>query len=136
MNKREAQTRPQHHPQDYPSDLNPNMLAGENYGDQGPHPERDGRSAFDVKELHGQLSNLTNAELKDVQIIPEGSRLEQGATYLDLRHPERGEFVAMGGMTAGPDNYYVLKSATDYELWNRLSGVTDSERLDETSVGP
>ena len=131
MNKREAQTRPQHHPEDYPRDLNPDMLAGENRGIENPHPEKDARSAFDIKELHERLPDLTNAELKDIEIVPEGARLEQGARYVDLRHLEQGEIVARGDMVAGPDNYYVPKSETDYQLWNRLTGVTDPARLDE-----
>ncbi len=115
----------------YQGDLNPHMLAGENHGVQSPHPEKDARSAFDIKELHGQLGDLTSAELKDIEIMPEGARLAQGAKYIDLRHLDRGELLARGDMVAGPDNYYVPKSETDYQLWNRLTGVTDPSRLDD-----
>lgn len=115
----------------YQGDLNPHMLAGENHGMQGPHPEKDARSAYDIKELHGQLADLSDAELKDIEIMPEGARLAQGAKYIDLRRLDRGEFVALGNMTAGPDNYFVPKSETDYQLWNRLTGVTDPSRLDD-----
>jgi len=135
MNKREAETRPQHtEGQPYEQDLNPDYLAGENHGPTDPHPEKEARSAFDIKGLHGQLADLTNAELKDIEIMPEGSRLAQGATYIDLRHPDRGEFVARGDMTAGSDNYFVPKSETDYQLWNRLTGVTDPARLDDAGA--
>ncbi len=148
MHKNQNQNQPQHPdplPQGfanpdmptsgYEGDLNPDMLAGENHGLQGPHPEKDARNAGDIKGLHARLSNLSNAELKDIEILPEGSRLEQGAKYVDLRHLDRGEIVALGNMAAGPDNYYVPKSETDYELWNRLTGVQDPARLDEAPGG-
>ena len=67
-------------------------------------------------------------------IVPEGTRLEQGAVYFDLRHPDQGEFKALGDMSAGPDNYYVPKKETDYVLWNRIMGVETPERLDDTGV--
>jgi hypothetical protein len=142
MHKDQARTQPQHpdplpdkfNPDmpanGYQGDLNPHMYAGENRGVQSPHPEKSARSAYDIKELHGQLSDLTEAELRDIEIMPEGARLEQGAKYIDLRHMDRGEFVALATMTAGPDNLYVPKSETDYQLWNRLTGVTDPARLD------
>jgi hypothetical protein len=34
-------------------------------------------------------------------------------------------------MVAGPDNWYVPKDRVDYELWNRLIGVANRERLGE-----
>ncbi len=132
MNKRENETRPEHtesHP--YSEDLNPNNQAGEHHGLVGGREEKDARSAFEIKDLHARYANLSNAELKDIEIVPEGARLEQGGKYFDLRHPERGELVALAGMTAGSDNYFVPKSETDYQLWNRLTGVTDPTRLDD-----
>jgi hypothetical protein len=118
-------------PADFAHDLNPNFLAGENHGQSGQEVTTEARSAYDIKELHDMLSNLTDDELRNIMVLCEGARLEQGARYLDLRHPERGEFVALANMVAGPDNYYVPKKDTDYVLWNRLIGVTNPERLDE-----
>jgi len=63
--------------------------------------------------------------------VPLGSRLEQGAKYIDLQHLEQGEFVATAGMVAEEDHYYVPKKATGYVLWNRLNQVTTPARLDE-----
>jgi hypothetical protein len=63
--------------------------------------------------------------------LPEGSRLEQGATYVDLADPARREFTATGAIHARPGAYYVPKHEVDYVLWNRLIGVTNPERLDE-----
>ena len=117
------------HPEAWREDLNPDVMAGQNIGLAGPHPETDARTAYDVKAAHRRLHDLTDAELKQIPILPRGSRLEQGATYLDLRDPEPREFTATGDMEAGPGNWYVPKSAVDHQLWNRLIGVEHPERL-------
>jgi hypothetical protein len=87
-------------------------------------------SAYDIKEMHDKLADLTDDELKRVMILPVGTRLEQGGKYIDLQHLERGEFVAEANMAAGPDNYYVPKKGTDYVIWNRLNQVANPARMD------
>jgi len=119
------------HPEAWRQDLTPDAMAGQNVGLAGPHPESDARTAFDLKDVHRSLQGLTDDQLKQIPILPPGSRLEQGATYIDLRDPMRREFKARGDMEAGPDNWYVPKDQVDYQLWNRLIGVTDPERLGE-----
>src|SRR5438876_1005504 len=59
---------------------------------------------------------------------PLRARLEQGATYIDLASDAPREFTATGDMVANRDHCYVLKSAVDYTLWNRLIGVENPER--------
>jgi hypothetical protein len=115
---------------EYQHDLHPNFLAGENYGTEGPHADKQARSAYDIKELHSLLPGFDDSELRAIPILPEGSRLEQGATYLDLYDPRRGPFTAMGGMEAATYHFLVPKSEIGYVLWNKLVGVTDPERLD------
>jgi hypothetical protein len=51
---------------------------------------------------------------------PERQRLEQAATYVDLRALDKGEFTAAGGMIAGRSQWIVPQTEVDYELWNRL----------------
>ena len=121
----------QQHPDGWRDELNPNRMAGQNMGLENPHPEQTSRTAFDVKETHRLLEGITDDGLKQIPVLGEGSRLEQGATYIDLRDPRRREFTATGDMVAGRDNWYVPKDAVDYTLWNRLRGVTDPQRLDE-----
>ena len=118
----------QKHPPEYQQDLNPNMLAGQNWGLEGPHPEKDARTANEIKEFHNRFPELTNDDLKQIIVLPEGSRLEQGAVYIDLQNPEMGEFKATGDAEAGPNNWFVPKSEVDYQLWNRLIGVQNPER--------
>ncbi len=128
-----AGRQPSPHPETedfYTEDLIPDNLAGENHG-EGLSQEV-GLSAADVKELYGKLGDLTNDELKNIPIVPLGSRLEQGAKYLDLAHLEQDEFTATAGMVADEGHYYVAKKATDYVLWNRLNQVSNPARLDES----
>jgi hypothetical protein len=112
-------------------DLNPNMHAGENHGDRGPHAEQNAPSASDLKEVRNHFNGWQEDDLKQITILPTGSRLEQGAVYVDLHAPERGEFKAMGNETAHEGTHYVPKNVTPYPLWNRLIGVTNPERLDQ-----
>jgi hypothetical protein len=119
---------------EWEQDLHPQPNAGRNVGLEGPHPEKEEiPTAYDIKELHRQMEGYTDDELKQIRVLPQGSRLEQGAKYIDLKDPERKEFTAMGGMEAGSDNWYVPKTEVDYQLWNRLIGVQNPERLGEAN---
>jgi hypothetical protein len=115
------------HPERYRHDLNPDPTAGQNHG---VHRSGElGPSAYDVKDVHRTWRDLSDADLKQLPVLPEGTRLEQGAVYLDLNDPDRGEIKALGNMTAGPQNRYVAKHAVPYPLWNALIGVDNPERL-------
>jgi hypothetical protein len=121
------------HPDEWRYDLNPNAGAGENVGLIGPHPEKAAgiATAYDIKALHARLPGYTDDGLKQIVIMPFGSRLEQGATYLDLAADTPQPFTATGDMTAGPNHWYVPKTELGYVLWNRLTGVETPERLDQ-----
>jgi hypothetical protein len=116
----------------YWQDLNPDFLEGENYGTQGPHPEKTAHTAYDVKGAHDHLRTMEDDDLKRIPIMPVGARLEQGATYIDLRQAQPSEFTATGDMTAGPGTWYVPKSDVPFWLWNTLIGVQNPERKDES----
>ncbi len=117
------------HPDEWERDLNPDHMAGQNLGIQAGDRETGLRTAYDVKPLHRRLHEWNDSDLKEIPVLPQGQRLQQGATYLDLNDPERREFTATGEMSAGPDNCYVPKSEVSYPLWNRLRGIEDPERL-------
>jgi len=118
-------------PDEWQQDLHPDPMAGQNYGIKGSHSEKDNLNAYEIKELHRQLEGYTDDELKQITVLPSGSRLQQGAKYIDLMDPERKEFTAMGDMEAGPNNWYVPKTEVGYQLWNRLTGVQNPERTGE-----
>ena len=81
------------------------------------------------------MPGFSDDELKQITILPPGSRLEQGAVYIDLHDARREEIKARGDMEAGPQNLYVPKTEIDYQLWNRLIGVTNPERLGQADDG-
>ena len=117
------------HPEEWRRDLNPDAMAGQSIGHAGAHPEKDAATAYEVKTIHRQFHGFSDDELKRIPILPRGARLEQGATYVDLQDEGLREFTATGDMQAEPNNWYVPKSEVDYQLWNRLIGVTNPERL-------
>jgi hypothetical protein len=131
--KQNQQAKPQsatggQHPQEYRQDLNPNAMAGQNIGAAGPHSEKGARSARDVKDLHARYRDWSDADLEQIPVVPEGTRLEQDATYLDLSVAAPREFTATGDMTAQRHNRYVPKSEVPYEIWNRLLGIKNVMR--------
>ncbi len=119
------------HPEEWRQDLNPDANAGQNYGGAGAQSDPNIGTAYDITESHNVLQEFSDDELKGIPVLPQGSRLRQGATYIDLQAPDRQEFTATGDMEAGPGNWFVPKSQVDYQLWNRLIGVTNPERLGE-----
>jgi hypothetical protein len=122
------------HPDEWQGDLNPNFMAGQNVGLAGA-PETSGQSAYDMKEIHTLLDGFTSEDLKQIPILAAGSRLEQGATYLDLRDPSRREIKALGNMEAEPHNLFVQKKIVYYLLCNRLMGDTNPVGLGVGDVG-
>lgn len=117
---------------EFEHDLHPEPMAGQNVGLEAPHREKSAPNAYEIKELHSVLSDYTSDELKQIVLMPYGTRLEQGAKYLDLMG-DRQEFTAMGNQSAEVGQWIVPKTETDYVLWNKLKGVTDPDRLDEAS---
>jgi hypothetical protein len=107
------------HPENYREDLNPDASAGQNYGRRGEEHEFDAKTAYDYKDLHRSLGDISDDQLKQIPVVPAGARLQQGATYIDLAGAG-SEFTATGDMEAGRDNCYVPKDEVAYELWNRL----------------
>lgn len=121
-----AETQKTGHPNDAPMDewehdLHPNSMAGQNHGPETAESEKTAPSAYDLKEVHQYLAEFSSNDLKQITILPSGTRLQQGATYVDLMDSSREEFTAMGNMEAEAGHYYVPKTEVDYLLWNRLT---------------
>src|SRR5205823_326546 len=108
----------QKHPDEWNRDLNPDRLAGQNIGGVSEARERMTRTAYDVKSAHRALQDMKDDELKQIPILESGTRLRQGATYLDLA---QGEFTATGEMSVQAGQKVVPKDGVHYETWNRLT---------------
>lgn len=126
--KVDQETTPQEvrkHPEPWADDLNPNHMAGQNVGAAPGSHEPAFQTAGEIKELGGILNGrygFTDDELKKVQVLPLGHRLQEGATYIDLADSRPHEFVTDGGVTAERGHWYVPKDHTPYPLWNRMLG--------------
>lgn len=126
----EKQFRPgEQHPEEWRRDLNPDAKAGQNNELTDTRALSDMPTAYEVKGVHRQFHGFSDDELKRIPILRPGTRLEQGAVYVDLQDEMLREFKATGDMETGPNDWYVPKSEVDYQLWNRLIGVTNPERL-------
>jgi hypothetical protein len=116
------------HPDEWHQDLSPDHMAGQNLGQVSSEREQGLPTAHDIREIHRSLPGFADDELKQIPVLPEGARLQQGATYLDLSDRQRGEFTATGDMAASRNNRFVPKGEVPYSIWNRLRGVDDPER--------
>jgi hypothetical protein len=113
----------QKHPDEWQRDLNPDHLAGQNIGpgSAGTRASAD-RTAFHMRKSGMDLRGMGDDELKQIPVLPDGERLQQGATYVDLYEQPRREFTARGDMSAAAGNAYVPKDRVPYQVWNRLIG--------------
>ena len=116
----------QKHPERVREDLNPDRMAGQNIGPESAPREdapRQGetKTAYDAKEVHEAL-DLSDDLLKKIPLVPEGRRLQTGATYVDLKQEARAPFTAQGRATADADHWYVAKDRVPYRIWNHLIG--------------
>jgi hypothetical protein len=112
----------QKHPDEWQRDLNPNHLAGQNIGSESDERTSPALTAFHLRKRGYELRGLDDNDLKLVPVLPEGTRLQQGATYADLSNDAPSEFTATGNMTAQSGDAYAPKDKVPYEVWNRLIG--------------
>jgi hypothetical protein len=112
----------QKHPDEWAADLNPNHMAGQNVGQESDGFKPSGTTAFHLRKRGHELRGLDDNDLKQVPVLPEGTRLQQGATYVDLTSDRPEEFRATAEMIAQPGHAYAPKDRVPYEVWNRLIG--------------
>lgn len=112
----------QKHPDEWQGDLNPGHLAGQNIGQESDAHRTTDRTAFHLRKAGLDLGPLDDDDLKRVPVLAAGTRLQQGATYVDLMHNPPEEFTARGDDEALPGRAYVPKDKVPYEVWNRLIG--------------
>ena len=114
---------PQKHPDDLQRDLNPNHMAGQNIGrERGDGAASPQMTAWHLRKRGHELGGLDDEELKQIPLVPEGSRLEQGATYVNLATGSPHEFTASARMKAESGDAFAPKDRVPYQIWNRLIG--------------
>ena len=97
-------------------DLNPDRLAGQNIGPASEDLASPHATAFHLRKRGHVLGRLDDEELKQVPLVPEGSRLQQGATYVNLTDQSLQEFTATAEITASPGDAYAPKDRVPYEI--------------------
>jgi hypothetical protein len=112
----------QKHPSQWQQDLNPGHLAGQNIGPPADELGLSHVTAFHLRKRGRPVGGLDDEELKQVPLVPVGSRLQQGATYVNLAGDSWQEFTATAEITASSGDAYAPKDQVPYEIWNRLIG--------------
>ena len=121
------------HPSAWGGDLNPERMEGQNIGASSKHNESLARTAADIDVLASRLTELARDELSQIPIVPAGTKLKQGAVYLDMRIPSPVPFTATANITATEMNYYAPKAEIPYEMWNRLVATLGPAAMGEGS---
>ncbi len=116
------------HPDAYQRDLNPDWMAGQNLRERAEDVEPRVRNASEIKEISRFLQDFDVDELREIPILPTGARLEQGATYVNLRDPAREPFTATAEMAARDEEWLVPKNEVPYPYWNRLTHASPAYR--------
>ena len=127
--KKTPQADQQKHPEQWEHDLNPNRTQGSSVSQ-----ESHGRTAANLKAVVERLTDFTADDLSQIPVVATGSKLKQGAVYLDLRSPSPVPFTATGDIAAGDAQYYAPKAEVPYEIWNRLVKVLGPGALDEAAA--
>ncbi len=121
------------HPPEWRTDLNPERMEGQNIGAASKNNDSLAPTAADIGVLGGRLNGFTRDELSQIPIVPAGTKLKQGAVYLDMRIPSPVPFTATADITAREMNYYAPKAEIPYELWNRLVAALGPATMGEGS---
>ncbi len=119
-------TNPPLEPEEADHDLRPSGADEQRYGEIPLGRVAHERTAADVKDLSRRFSGLTHDELRRINLLPAGTHLQEGETYLDLRDLTRGEFRAGVGQVVAPGQEIVAKHELDYQIWDYLSGQNDA----------
>ena len=123
------------HPDEWSDDLNPNRMQGQNIGASSKPSNLRPHTAAEIDVLAGRLGSFSHDELLQIPIVPVGTKLKQGAVYLDMRIPAPVPFTAIADIKATELNYYAPKAEIPYELWDRLVEALSPASMGEPSKG-
>lgn len=92
-------------------------------------------TAYDFRdELQGMLG-WSDDELGELPVV-YGSKVKSGEVYLDLDHPERGEFRASAEATINAGCRYVPKKGVAEATWYRLAASLGRGEIPHGNAAP
>jgi hypothetical protein len=65
----------------------------------------------------------SDADVEAIQLAKPGDTLADGDEYVDATSPKRGRVTSLEGERVPEGGVYIVKSATDPELWERIGGA-------------
>ena len=83
------------------------------------------RHAIDVRSEHRTLSEMSEASLREIPLLDEGTTLERRHEYLDLHDPARADFRAEGGEVVKPGQRVIARTDVSAEAWAELRAACD-----------
>lgn len=111
------------HPTGYQEDLNPDGRASQNLGQYTVAGDPRSLNALEIKPLKLKLQRVFSDDIiAQIDIVPPGVPLKQGAVYLDLMDSDSPPFTAHERMKARDDQWLIPKNETPFDIWNTLKG--------------
>ena len=81
-------------------------------------------TADELRARFTWMAKLENdADVTSVPLSEPGTMLTDGDTYVDATSPKRGRVHAMEGEKVPVGGVYIVKSATDDALWERIGAA-------------
>ncbi|HEX9270339.1 MAG TPA: hypothetical protein VF998_10880 [Candidatus Limnocylindria bacterium] len=77
-------------------------------------------TALDVRGEHRVLAGLSDEQLGEIRLVPEGRPLARYHMYLDLHDPARADFAAEGSEVVKPGQRIVARDGTHPDVWEAL----------------
>lgn len=100
-----------------------------------PPPEHGRLTAYDFRDELQGIFGWTDDELRQLPIV-YGAELAAGEVYIDLDHPEQGEFRATDEATINPGCRYVPKRAVPEGAWYRLATSMGQGEIPSGNAAP
>jgi hypothetical protein len=81
-------------------------------------------TAAELRERFTWMAKLeTDADVTAIPLSEPGTLLTDGDMYIDATSPKRGRVNAMEGEKVPVGGVYVVESATDAGLWDRIGAA-------------
>jgi hypothetical protein len=76
------------------------------------------------RERFAWMAKLENdADVEAIELAKPGDGLADGDEYVDATSPKRGRVTSLEGERVPEGGVYIVKSATDAELWERIGAA-------------